>query len=309
MPHSHHSHSGQFCKHASGLLEDVVLEAIRQGFEVFGLSEHTPRYRVTDLYPEEEGLAVEALLQQYEAFLDEAHRLKEKYSSQITLLVGIETEVIEDVDLDHLQVLLDRHGPRIQYLVGSIHHVNGIPIDFDQPTFRKSLSSMGRETEYEAQESFLVRYFQGQYNLLCRFQPDIIGHFDLCRLYDPDLNLEQYPSAWQLIERNIRFAIGYGALFEVNAAAFRKQWNTAYPGRDVLELILRLGGKLALSDDSHGPHAVGLNYDKLAKYLQALNVQEIWYLSDSGAVNHAGRPVQAVKLSGNWWEHHFWKSR
>lgn len=53
MPHSHHSHSGQFCKHASGLLEGVVLEAIRQGFEVYGLTEHVPRYRLIDRYPEE----------------------------------------------------------------------------------------------------------------------------------------------------------------------------------------------------------------------------------------------------------------
>ena len=53
MPYSHHSHSGQFCKHAKGTLEEVVLEAIRQGFEVFGLTEHVPRYRVEDLYPEE----------------------------------------------------------------------------------------------------------------------------------------------------------------------------------------------------------------------------------------------------------------
>lgn len=53
MPHSHHSHSGQFCKHAAGTLEEVVKRAIEQGFEVFGLSEHVPRYRISDLYPEE----------------------------------------------------------------------------------------------------------------------------------------------------------------------------------------------------------------------------------------------------------------
>ena len=53
MPFSHHSHSGQFCRHASGTLEQVVLEAIRQGFEVYGLTEHVPRYRLEDLYPEE----------------------------------------------------------------------------------------------------------------------------------------------------------------------------------------------------------------------------------------------------------------
>jgi HisJ family histidinol phosphate phosphatase len=53
MPHSHHSHSGQFCKHASGSLEDVVLEAIRQGFTIYGLTEHVPRYATQHLYPEE----------------------------------------------------------------------------------------------------------------------------------------------------------------------------------------------------------------------------------------------------------------
>ena len=53
MPFSHHSHSGQFCRHAEGFLEDVILEAIRQGFEVYGLTEHVPRYRLQDLYPEE----------------------------------------------------------------------------------------------------------------------------------------------------------------------------------------------------------------------------------------------------------------
>jgi len=51
--HSHHSHSGQFCKHASGSLEDVIQEAIRQKFQLYGLTEHVPRYREVDLYPEE----------------------------------------------------------------------------------------------------------------------------------------------------------------------------------------------------------------------------------------------------------------
>lgn len=53
MPHSHHSHSGQFCKHAVGTLEDVVQAAIAQRFAVYGLTEHVPRYRQIDLYPEE----------------------------------------------------------------------------------------------------------------------------------------------------------------------------------------------------------------------------------------------------------------
>lgn len=64
MPHSHHSHSGQFCRHAAQgtTLEDVVLEAIRKGFRTFGLSEHCPRYQQEDLYPEE--VSLEILIQE-----------------------------------------------------------------------------------------------------------------------------------------------------------------------------------------------------------------------------------------------------
>jgi histidinol-phosphatase (PHP family) len=53
MPISLHSHSGSYCLHASGTLEQVVDQAIEKGFKVYGLSEHMPRTRKEDLYPEE----------------------------------------------------------------------------------------------------------------------------------------------------------------------------------------------------------------------------------------------------------------
>ncbi|RDB25993.1 putative histidinol-phosphatase [Hypsizygus marmoreus] len=307
MPHSHHSHSGQFCKHASGLLEGVVQEAIHQGFEVYGLTEHVPRYRSEDLYPEEAGMSVDALAKQFDDFMEEAHRLKELYATKISLLVGLETEFITDSDLDSLDALLNRLGPRVDYIVGSIHHVGGIPIDFDLATFHKSLHSM--KTESEEQELFLCAYFDAQYQILQRFRPEIIGHFDLCRLFTPDMIFSDHPLAWKKMERNIMYAIGYGALFEVNAAAFGKNWDTAYPARDVVESILKQGGRFALSDDSHGPHAVGLNYKRMAEYLRATGVSEIWYLQESQVPNAAGRTVQAVKLDGEWWNHVFWHGR
>jgi histidinol-phosphatase (PHP family) len=53
MPYTHHSHSGQFCHHASGQLEEVVISAIKNGFHTIGLTEHMPRFSERDLYPEE----------------------------------------------------------------------------------------------------------------------------------------------------------------------------------------------------------------------------------------------------------------
>jgi histidinol-phosphatase (PHP family) len=184
---------------------------------------------------------LDALLQQFDDFLIEAHRLKTLYASEITLLIGLETEVITVADLECLQELLKKHGNHIEYLVGSVHHVNAIPIDFDLPTFEKSLFSLPcAETSTNAESSrmdtFLSAYFDAQYELLSRFHPEIIGHFDLCRLYRPNLHFRDFPSAWLKLERNVQFAIEYGGLFEVNAAALRKGWQSAYPAEDVMEV-------------------------------------------------------------------------
>lgn len=67
------------------------------------------------------------------------------------------------------------------------------------------------------------------------------------------------------------------------------------------------GGRLALSDDSHGPGAVGLNYEKVAAYLQHLAVSELWFLRRADVPNAGGRKLEAVKLDGEWQDHKFWK--
>lgn len=79
-------------------------------------------------------------------------------------------------------------------------------------------------------------YFDAQHTLIHRLHPEVIGHFDLCRLYYPALDFREFPAVWVKIQRNIKLAVGYGALFEVNASAFRKGWNTAYPGTEVFDV-------------------------------------------------------------------------
>ena len=185
-------------------------------------------------------IQIDALSKQFDDFIVEAHRLKQLYAPQITLLVGLETDYITNTDLDGLENLLQRHGDCIEYVVGGIHHVNGIPIDFDLPTYRKALESFGIEKEDDRQEAFMLAYFDAQYELIQRFKPEIIAHFDLCRLYKPNLRFADFPVVWKMIERNIRFAVEYGALFEINTAALRKEWPSPYPAKDVVEVCILL---------------------------------------------------------------------
>jgi len=308
MPHSHHSHSGQFCAHAKGTLEEVVGAAIEKGFRTYGLSEHCPRYRQQDLYPEEieSGTSCSALTTTYEQFLIEAHRLREIHASELDILVGIETEYITEIDLRGVSQLLVQHahGRNIDYIVGSVHHVNEIPIDFDEPTFERALASFGGTDERDNMTALLCAYFDNQHELMVRLKPQVIGHFDLCRLYRPNLKLEEYEGVWQRVTRNVELGVESGALFELNAAAFRKGWETSYPGPDVLNLIVQSGGRVCLSDDSHGPQAVGLNYHRLPAYLRTMRIEQLWYLKRAESSDSSC--VEACRYEGDWASDPFW---
>lgn len=101
-------------------------------------------------------------------------------------------------------------------------------------------SDKAQDTLHSKRSTFLDMYFDAQYELIRRFYPEVVGHIDLCRLFTPALRIQDYPSAWAKLQRNVAFAVAYGALFEVNAAAFRKGWDTAYPGTDTLQVCVWL---------------------------------------------------------------------
>nr|ODN86511.1 histidinol-phosphatase (PHP family) [Cryptococcus depauperatus CBS 7841] len=336
MPHSHHSHSGQFCRHAKDQLEDVIVEAIRQGFEVFGLSEHAPRWRMEDLFPEEADLASSDLLRVFEQFLSTAGSLRYKYASQISLLTSLETDYITLLDSEKLSILLEQHS-EIDYIVGSVHHVNGVSIDFDRPTWLRAIK-MSRESKVGrtmdpgpppvleqgdpsdphlvptyvpdaiSLQPFLEAYFDSQYDLIMVHEPEVLGHIDLCCLWTPDVALKTCKKVWEKVERNVRAVVAYGGLFEANAAAIRKGWETSYPCRD---LVLDLGGKICLSDDSHGVSHVGLNYLKMAEYLKSMRVKRIWYLvpvslRQEGDEDVGKRRRVVTRPLDDWYDHPFW---
>ncbi|KAL7423153.1 hypothetical protein Q5752_002453 [Cryptotrichosporon argae] len=361
MPHSHHSHSGAYCRHARDTLAAVVAEAGRQGFAVFGLSEHAPRYRLEDLFPEEADLTPSDLEAAYLSFLSDAHALRARLLSSSSpssppapsLLIGLESDYITSLDLTRTAALLA--DERVEYVVGSVHHVGGVSIDFDRPTWLRSVRdfdaagggattmratvggvelapALGLDGDGDGADDCLVdghvpslprlgkwiaAYLDAQYDVLTSLEPEVVGHFDLCLLWTPGVSLADPAlghGVWEKVVRNVEFAVGYGALFECNAAALRKGWDTAYPSREVLRLVLARGGRLCLSDDSHGVSHVGLNYARLRAYLASERVEAVWHLvlasearAGDVALGHRGR-VRTRRVEG-WEEGAFWDRR
>lgn len=333
MPHSHHSHSGQFCSHAKDSLAQVLERAQTLGFTHFHLSEHVPRQNESELYPEEieASITPSKLCNTFRNYLAEARKLQQEYASRsLHVLVGCETENITSPGtLDYLTEVLDSDANTqpefvgkgvVDYIVGSLHHTHSIPIDFDRETFDRSVASFQTPSPSSTTEAHLAlidQYLDDQLEVLQRLKPEVIGHFDMFRLFTPELKLEA-PQIWSKVERNVRFAVQSGALFECNAAAFRKGWNTSYPGKEILDLILSLKGRLCLSDDSHSVQAVGLNYLRLRQYLVDSGVETIWYLekdtssSTKHTRGHDGAPIRFARgtvarpMGKEWSSHPFW---
>ena len=248
----------------------------------------------------------------FDAFLDEATRMKNAYAGQVELLVGVETEHIFDGDLDLLKTILEKNKERIDFAVGSVHHTNEHPIDFSLETFEEALSALhpGQSSSSDGNldlsdarndsiTALLVSYFKAQRRLLEAFQPALVAHFDLPRLFIPSTQLSSHPEARKLALENIKYAVSYGALFELSAAPFRKGWETGYPGDEVVRMIQDEGGKFALSDDSHGPERVGLNFNRLKAWAQGLGIDVVWKLERRGG------QINAVEVN-DVWNDDFW---
>ncbi|KAI8096226.1 polymerase/histidinol phosphatase-like protein [Halteromyces radiatus] len=278
MPYSYHSHSGQFCHHGYGELEQVVQQAIEKKFKIYGLTEHMPRFDQTELYPEEleASCTPETLFTTFDAFVTEAKRLRTKYKHQIELLIGSEIEYIHPNYTTHVNSLQQQWT--LDYIVGSLHHIGSIPIDYSPELYQQALLSL-------AQNDIVIlfeKYFDEQWEMLSTVQPQVVGHFDLVRIFatqEQSLTAFNATSVWRRIERNIDYVISYGGLFEINSRAWKKGLQDAYPQRDIIKMIQSKGGKFTLSDDCHGPNDVGMYYDKLYDYLTQLDIKTIHYLS------------------------------
>ncbi|EXF73429.1 histidinol phosphate phosphatase HisJ family protein [Colletotrichum fioriniae PJ7] len=277
MAFTMHSHSGQFCPgHAKDQLEAIIQHAISIGYKTMGLTEHMPRLEIGDLYPEEleEGdpqTALSILGPRHETYLAEAQRLREKYAPQIDLLIGFEGEWYRPAYGPFIKSLASH--PAVDYFIGSLHHVNAIPIDYSREMYVDAMKSAGPD-----EESMYARYYDQQHEMLTALEPRVVGHFDLVRLMseNPGRDVRLWKGVWEKIVRNLEVVKGYGGLLECNSSALRKGLDEPYPCRPIAEAWLAMGGRFTFSDDSHGIAQVATNYKRNVIYLESLGVKEVF---------------------------------
>lgn len=266
----HGGHSGEFCSHATDSLEDVIQSYIEKGFAWVGITEHVPAISNDLLYPnqKEAGLDAETLYVEFAEYIKKCRELQAKYASQIKVYVGAETETYSGYET-FIPGLIEKFKP--DYVVGSIHHVDDMGIDYSAEQYGETAHALG------GVDAMYERYFDQQYEMISHLRPAVVGHFDLVRIFDPDYRSRlEKPSIRERVTRNLKRVRELDLILDFDLRSLYKGADEPYITESILRQALEMGIAVVPGDDSHGVSTVGLNMETGVAILQDMGFDTNW---------------------------------
>ena len=228
--------------------EEMVKAAIDKGFTCIGLTGHGYCEGDEDWCMSKEGEA---------AYKAEVRALQAKYAGKIRILLGVEKDyysVESNADYEHV--------------IGSVHVIekDGVHIGIDNTAeeLRNAVEQYYNGDPYALCED----YFKRVSEIVKKTGCNLIGHFDLVTKFiekDPLFDTEnpRYKAAWKaacdaLLPEKVPF--------EVNTGAMHRGYRTSpYPSREIREYIVKNGGELVLTSDSHSTETLGFAFADYAE--------------------------------------------
>ncbi|MFP4502690.1 MAG: histidinol-phosphatase [Candidatus Hydrogenedentota bacterium] len=266
----HGGHSGLYCDHAEGAPEAFLEAARAQGLHTFGFTEHAPRTEARFLYAEERALGwdVDHLLRLFADYAVHIARLAERWAGEMTVLKGFESEVAPAADYPAItQRLREEHG--FDYIVGSVHHVDEVIIDYTADLFAEAVRRCG------GLEATAIRYYATLAEMVRALRPEIVGHFDLIRRNAPDEAAVATPAVRAAALGALDAVAEAGSALDVNTSGYRKGFGRPYPAPWVVDEAAARGIGFILGDDSHRPGEVGSHLDDARDYLREQGVDTV----------------------------------
>lgn len=277
----HGGHSGTYCDHGQGTLREILEAAVVYGYHTFGVAEHAPRIEPRYLYPEEiaMGWDMAKIAGDFDRYAAELRALSEEFDDRITVLCGFEAEVVPPDRYAAVTAnLRSRYG--FDYVVGSVHWVDGVITDYTQAEFDRAAALHG------GFEELAVRYYEIVREMTAAIQPEVVGHLDVIRKYARPGDCVDTPAIRAAAESALEAVRDVGSILDVNTAALRKGGSRPYPAPWLVEIAAdRFGIPFCFGDDSHAPAHVGFGIPEARAYLLENGVDSIAYLSrKDGAV-------------------------
>lgn len=193
------------------------------------------------------------------SYIEEFHRLKERYGKKIDLRIGVELGIMPDTG-DKLKNYLTRYGKEFDFVLGSTHVVNKV-----DPYYFEYYKNFKNEQEG------IHRYFEENMKNLEAFdQMDSFGHYDYAVRYAPNKDLYYKPSDHtDITDIFLRKLIDKGIALELNTAGLKYGMKQANPHIEILTHYRNLGGELlTIGADGHKPEHIAWDFKTAEKILK-----------------------------------------
>lgn len=246
--------------------EEMVLEAIKRGFDSIGFSEHT--YMHFSSYP------YQLHIEDMPKYRDEVLSLKEKYKGQIDIFCGLEFEYFSEVPTEGFD-----------YLIGSVHYLNldDYPRGFDR-SLEDTITYINNYFDGDGMK-FAKKYYETIATLPEVGNFDIIGHFDLVAKNNEKggfINVSSKEYINMGCEA-IRALKGKIPLFEVNTGAISRGYrSTPYPQPEFLKEFLNCGFGAVISSDCHDKNHIDCYFEEARQMLIDAGFKSRYILTDNG---------------------------
>ena len=273
----HGGHSQAYCDHAHSPLAELIETAISRGMPIYGITEHAPRFEERFLYPEEiaMGWDVPKLIADFEAYAEQAAHYVEAYAEEITLLRGFEAEVVPAADyVERMRAYRARLG--FDYVVGSVHHVDDVLIDYDEAGLRRAADQAG------GLERLAIAYYRTLAEMVEALRPEVVGHFDVIRKHARNLGPVDTPPIREAARAALEVLRAHDCIVDVNTNAFRKGFDHPFPAPWVMEMARDMGLSFCFGDDSHSCEDVGAGIPEARRYLLDHGIMGIAVLAREG---------------------------
>jgi histidinol-phosphatase (PHP family) len=270
----HGGHSGLYCDHAQGTLEDILQAAVEAGFHTYGVSEHAPRLESRFLYDEEIALGwnLDTLINNFNAYAKEIAELAEAFADRLCVLRGFEAEVVPSAS--YAEIMLGfKKRMAFDYMVGSVHYVDEIMIDGPVGDFQKVMELRG------GMEPLAVAYYDTIGAMVQVLKPEVVGHFDVIKKLAPSIASVDTPTIRNATHSALEAIKQHDCILDLNTAGLRKGLGEPYPAPWIVKMANEMGIGFCFGDDSHGPTDVGANIEEGRKYLLDNGVKGITILT------------------------------
>ncbi len=266
----HGGHSGQFCNHAKNTLEEMIIAYVDHGYRWVGITEHMPPVSDHFLYSDEieAGLNAKTLQKRFGDYISVGRELQSKYEKYIRIYVGFETEDYTG-SLDLAKKMIKKYSP--DYVVGSIHHVNDIPFDYNKNFYRQAAQSCG------SADGLYATYFDQQYKMIGNLRPKVVGHMDIIRIHDPDYrNRLVKPDIWKKIVRNLALIKELDLILDFNLRPLSRGEKEPYLSAPILTKACKMGIDIVPGDDSHKVADIDAHMHRAIDCLRAAGGKTNW---------------------------------